>query len=375
MTKRIIAFLVVACALTGVLVWSQLRGEPLKVSGFVESDEIRVGSRVGGRVARVEAVEGHRVTKGDLLVELEPFDLLQRRSQAAAELAGRKADHEKLTIGFRSEEIAQAKAHRDQLAAKLDELKSGPRQQEIDAAKAELELAQSEYDLATEQFHRAETLLGRKAISEDDFDEARTKLQVARATVQVRQENLSLLQAGTRQEQIAQAEAQLEEAEQGWQLAKAGFRKEEITVAAAAVDAAEAALAAVDRQIEELQVVAPVDGVVEAVDLEPGDLVAAGAPMISIMDTSHIWVRAYVPENALDLKIGQELPITVDSFPGEHFKGRVSFIARQAEFTPGNVQTPEDRSKQVFRIKVRLEEGLDKLRPGMAADVWLEGPP
>jgi multidrug resistance efflux pump len=320
----------------------------------------------------VAIVEGQAVHRGNLLLELEPFDLLERRAEAAAQLAGRQAELEKLTTGFRREEIAQAKARRDQLAAKLEELKEGPRQQEIDAAKFELDLAQSEMDLATEQFRRAESLFGRKAIPEDQFDEARTKLQVARATLDVRQANLSLLEAGTREEQIAQGEAQLEEAEQGWQLTQAGYRTEDVKAAAAAVDAAEAALAAIDRQIEELRVVAPVGGVVEAVDLEPGDLVAAGAPVISIMDTSHLWVRAYVPEDALDLEIGREVRVAVDSFPGELFPGRISFIARQAEFTPGNVQTPEKRSKQVFRIKVRLEEGLDRLRPGMAADVRLE---
>jgi len=372
MTKRIVAFVGVACTLVGVLVWSQLRTGPLKVSGFVEADETRVGSRVGGRVARVAVVEGQRVTKGDLLVELEPFDLLQHRAEAAAVLAGRKAEHQKLTAGFRQEEIAQAAARRDQLAANLDELKNGPRPQEIDAAQAELELAEAELELATEQFRRAETLFGRQAVSEDQFDEARTKLQVAQATVEVQREKLSLLEAGTRQEQIKRAEAQLREADENWQLTTAGFREEEIAAARAAVDAAEAALAAIDEQIDELKVIAPIDGVVEAVDLEPGDLVAANAPVISLMDTSHLWVRAYVPENELDLTIDQELSISVDSYPGERFTGRISFIARQAEFTPGNVQTPEERSKQVFRIKVRLVEGLDRLRPGMAADVWLE---
>jgi HlyD family secretion protein len=375
MTKRIVAFVAVACVLVGLLVWSQLRAGRRKVSGFVEADEIRVGSRVGGRVARVAVVEGQSVRKGDLLLELAPFDLLDRRAEAAAVLAGRNAELEKLTAGSRQEEIAEAKARRDQLAAKLEELRNGPRQQEIDAAKAELRLAQAELDLATKQFSRAEKLFARQAISDDQVDEARMKLRVAQATVQVRQENLSLLEAGTRREQIAQAEAQLEEADQSWQLKKAGFRSEEIAAARASVDAAEAALAATDDQIEELRVIAPVEGVVEAVDLEPGDLVAANAPVISLMDTSHLWVRAYVPEDALDLAIDQELLVTVDSYPGERFTGRVSFIARQAEFTPGNVQTPEDRSKQVFRIKVRLAEGLEKLRAGMAADVWLEGPP
>jgi multidrug resistance efflux pump len=94
--------------------------------------------------------------------------------------------------------------------------------------------------------------------------------------------------------------------------------------------------------------------------------------VISMMDRRSLWVRAYVPEDRMDVEIGRAVAVTVDSRPGQRFAGRVGFIARQAEFTPGNVQTPEDRSRQVFRIKVILEEGRDVLRPGMGADVWLE---
>jgi membrane fusion protein YbhG len=107
------------------------------------------------------------------------------------------------------------------------------------------------------------------------------------------------------------------------------------------------------------------------VELHPGDLVIANAPVISLMDTRSLWVRAYVPENRLQQKVGEKLRVSVDSFPSQRFAAHLSFIARQAEFTPGNIQTPEERSKQVFRIKVVLDEGLDRLRPGMSADVWL----
>jgi multidrug resistance efflux pump len=110
---------------------------------------------------------------------------------------------------------------------------------------------------------------------------------------------------------------------------------------------------------------------VEALELRPGDLTAPGAPVLSLRDTSRMWVRAYVPENRLDIRLHQEMTVTVDSFPGQPFRGAVTFIAPEAEFTPANVQTPEERSKQVFRIKVTLREGLEQLRPGMAADVWL----
>ena len=117
---------------------------------------------------------------------------------------------------------------------------------------------------------------------------------------------------------------------------------------------------------------APVGGVVEALALRPGDLLAANAPALLLLDPSRLWVRAYVPEGRLTLTLGQEVSLQVDPFPGERFRGRVSYIAGEAEFTPGNVQTPNERSKQVFRIKVSLVDGLDRLRPGMSADVVLD---
>jgi RND family efflux transporter MFP subunit len=254
--------------LLGYLVYSQHRHEPLRVSGFVEADEIRVGSRVGGRVSKTIAVEGATAKVGNLLIELEPYDLLARQSQSQAQLASATA----------SEELA--KITRDRIKAAFES----------------------------------------KSTSASEMDKAEAELKNASAQVNLRN----------------------------------------------------AELAQITEQIKELKIYSPCDGTVEAVDLQPGDLVAPNAPVLSLLDTGHLWIRAYVPENRLDIQIGQKVPITVDSFPGKTFSGHISFISRQAEFTPNNVQTPEERSKQVFRIKVEIDEGRDVLRPGMTADVVLD---
>jgi multidrug resistance efflux pump len=216
-------------------------------------------------------------------------------------------------------------------------------------------------------------LAANNATTQENLDQATEALAAAEAAVAAQQEELNLLEAGTREEAIRSARAKVEEARLAWELAKQGFREEEIAQAQAARDAAAAAVDAIGQRIEELTIRSPVDGVVEALDLQPGDLAPAAGPVMSLMDVSHMWVRAYVPENRLDLELGQEMRVTVDSFPGEEFAAELTFISRQAEFTPSNVQTPEERVKQVFRIKVELREGLDRLRPGMAADVWLTG--
>lgn len=373
-TFKIIVAAAVIIALVTALVYSQLRPVPLRVSGFIESHEIRIGSRVGGRVAEVLVEEGDTVKAGEPLVRLEPFDLREKRAQAEAQLRERQEILARLKSGFRPEEIATARAQVEQLRALLQKLVAGPRKQEIAAAQARLRLANADLDRAQLLYNRTEQLVRSGASTQDQFDEVEKQLKVARAQVEVAQDELAILEEGTRIEDIDAAKANVAGAEADYDLKARGYRAEEIAEAAAAVDAAQATLAAVDRQIQELTITAPISGAVEATDLRPGDLINANAPAVSLIDLNDLWVRAYVPENHLNLQVGQELVITVDSFPGREFTGRITFIARQAEFTPGNVQTPEERSKQVFRIKVALVSGLDVLRPGMSADVWLQGP-
>ncbi len=370
MIKRILPIFLVASVLAILLLAHKWRSDPMKVSGFIEAHEIRLGSRVGGRVAKVHVQEGQAVKAGDVLVELEPFDLLARQAEARANLAAGKSDYARLTAGFRPEEIAQAKARVAQLTADHERLVSGPRQPEIEAARARVEVAKAGVTLAERVHKRTEELLRTNAIAAEQMDRAIEELDAARGQFVARTKELQLLEEGTRQEDIAAAKARLDEAAAALDLMLAGYRQEEIAQSKAKVDAAESALAAILAQISELKIVAPINGVVESMELRPGDLTAPGGPVMSMMESEELWVRAYLPER-LHLEIGQTVPVTVDSFSDE-FAGEVTFISRQAEFTPSNVQTPEERSKQVFRIKVTIREGQDRLRPGMSADVWLK---
>ena len=372
MQKRLLAIAAVSAVLLLMLFQSQRRSGPLKVSGFIESDEIRVGSRVGGRVKAVPVAEGQTVERGDLLVDLEPFQLLEQKAQADALLAEAQAEFERLTAGFRPEEIAQAKARHDQLAAFVKKLKNGTRAEDLAVVRSQVELAQGELGLAKLKHQRVEALYVKQAATPDELDQAATELRVKQSLLEVRRSELEKYERGTREEDLEEAEAQWDEANQAWQLKRNGYRREEVAQAKAALESASAAGKAIQRQLDELRVTAPVDGVVEALDLQPGDLVGANSPVLSLIDTSRLWVRAYVPENRLNLQVGEEVRVTVDSLPNERFRGTISFISRQAEFLPGNVQTPEERSKQVFRIKVALAETTGRLRPGMSADVVFE---
>ncbi|NOX56031.1 MAG: HlyD family efflux transporter periplasmic adaptor subunit [Planctomycetes bacterium] len=370
--RKIVAGVLIVIVLFGLLLYSQRIRGPFHVSGFIEADEVRVGSRVGGRVLRVHVDEGQRVPDDGVLFELEPFDLKEQRAEAAAILAERRAELDRLVAGYRSEEIAQAQARVEQLKANLEKLRNGPRPEEIEAAAKEAKEAEERYRLADLKYKRAEQLLGRGAITQDEFDRISSEVRAARATWEARQARHRLLQKGTREEDIRQAVAQLKEATAALQLLQNGYRSEQIARARAAVEAAEASLRAIDRRIEELTVKGRPGLIVQAIDLHPGDLVGANVPAVSLLDPRTLRVRAYVPENRLNIQVGDRVWVRVDSFPGERFAGRITFISQEAEFTPRNVQTPEERSKQVFRIKVTLEEGHGRLRPGMSADVFFE---
>ncbi len=368
----VIPLIAVALAL---LVASRRQTQPFFVSGFLEADEIRVGSRVGGRVASVLAGEGKPVEPGSALAELDAFDLLERRAQARATLAAREAQMDRFRAGFRVEEIEQARARRDRAQAVYDRLVAGPRALEIQILENKLEYARAQFVKADIEHARIEKLFAEGRAAKEEMDEVTRLIDSARAAFNVARDELALAREGTRAEEIAEARAALAESAQALALLEKGFRPEEIAEAAANVDAARAAIAALERQRDELTIRAPCACVVEAIDLQPGDLVSANAPVISLLDSASLWVRAYVPENRLNLALGQPVSVRVDSFPDRHFAGRISFIARQAEFTPANIQTPEERSKQVFRIKVLLDEGREVLRPGMSADVFLEPVP
>jgi len=362
----------VAAGVVGWLYWQQIRARPLVVSGFVEADQIRVGSRVGGRVSEVIAQEGQRVKAGEVLYRIDPFDLQERLAEGKAELARANAEYSRLKAGYRPEEIAEARAKRDQAAATLDKLKAGPRKQEIEKGRALLAAKKADQELAETEYARVMRLKKESTAAQIEVDRVERAVKAARADADAAEQDLKLLEEGTRKEDIAAAVSALAQTAAAAELLEAGYRAEDVAQAEAMVAAAKAKVAALEVQVGELDVRAPVDSVVEAIDLRPGDLVAANAPSASLLDEARYWVRTYVPESRLGrVRLDQTMMVSCDSFPGERFKGHVTFIASEAEFTPRNIQTPEERSKQVFRLKVTLDEGRDKLRVGMPVDVHL----
>jgi multidrug resistance efflux pump len=281
---------------------------PPSASGTIETDEVHVASRYGGRVERILAWEGDLLTNGQLLVELD-----------AAEL----------------------RAQRDQAAAELDESIAGPRPQEIDAAKAEWGALVAQLDLARIEAKRAVELFAQKTVSETERDQTVSRAAALEKNVAAAKSRHDLLLAGTRPERIAQAKARLVE---------------------------------LDSQLREMRVLAPTNCVLEVLSVKSGDVLAPNREVATLLMTGHLWVRVYVPQPWLgSIQLNQKVRVKADAFPAREFEGEVEQIGRAAEFTPRNVQTPGERVKQVFGIKVRLKD--ERLRAGMSVDVFFPGVP
>jgi len=297
--------------------------EKIVLFGTIEARDAELASRLGGRVVEVHAREGDRVRRGQVLITLDRGPATAAVAEAAAALA--------------------------EARARLRELRRGTRNQEIEQGRARAEAARARAQDARANFRRGRELYRQGVISAREFDRVKAAHEAADARWREALERVALLEEGPRPEQI--------------------------TAAAAAVKRARAVLRRARLDLREATVKAPWQGIIEVLDLEPGDFVAPGLPLVTLADPNRLWVRAYVPENLLGwVPLGAEAFVTVDSFPGRSYRGRVEFVATEAEFIPRNIQTREDRALQVYGIKVALVERED-LRAGMAAEVIIERAP
>ena len=372
--------IVLACILigavllgTGYALWNMIgvKGS-IVISGIIEADDIHVGSKVGGRVLKVVAREGQTVKAGEVLVLLEPRELDASLAEAQAAMRQAQAKLALLSSGYRQEEIEQGEAAVKQSQAELNQLVAGPRQQEIEQARADWLAAKAQAENSRKLQGRMEDLSKRDLIAKQDFDDAQAKAEESEQRMKAARERYDLVLAGTRTEEIERARQRLAEAEAKLRQLKSGYRKEEVAQVKSEVEAARARVELTRTQLDETVIKAPVDAVVEVLDLEPGDLVGAGKPMATLLRTNSLWVRAYLPEAKLGfVKAGVKVTVRVDSFPRRDFAGIVRRVSRQAEFTPRNVQTWEERVLQVFQTEVVIDDPDQVLRPGMNADVTI----
>jgi HlyD family secretion protein len=334
MNHAIITRLVLIALLSSAAAGCRNGGESAvpKASGYVEATEVRVAPEVGGRLIELKVEEGDRVAVGDVIgrlattaTELALRRLEAERDQVAAQLR-------LLLAGARPEDIRQARAQVDSAAA--------------DVRAAEAELVSAEADLK-----RFEGLLEVNAGSRKQRDDAATRRDVALARVLAGKERTRA-------------------AEEGLARLRAGARVEEIAAARARVAAAEAQIAALQKDLADAVFESPVAGIVTSKLVDAGEVIPARAPVVVVTDLDHAWANVYVDEPIVPrLTLGRKVTILTDA--GHRMDGAITFISPKAEFTPRNVQTAQERSRLVYRIKVSTDNRQGVLKPGMPVEVEL----
>ena len=361
MKRKLLIPVVLGAALAAMGAYSMnwfRRDTALEGSGTVEARNIRVGSKVGGRIDKVLVREGDTVEAGQVLISFDDKEL-------QASLAQSRANAVKAERGFRPEEIAEARAAAAQAKAEYEQRRNGYRQEDIAAAEADLDRATADEVRTRLDFQRYDSLAQKDLVSKQQRDTAEANWKMAAALKQNAQHKLDELKRGYRPEEIASAEARYHQTQATLEKFEHGSRAEDIA-------AARAALAYDEARYRERQVVAPSAATVEVLDVRPGDLIAPNTPIATLLERDQIYVRIYIPETEIGrVRVGQKAEIRVDSFPHQTFSGSVEQINQQAEFLPRNVQTREERVHQVFGVKVRIDDSSHRVLAGMAADVKL----
>ncbi len=383
-TRRLrVAGILAAAAVILLLVsrrWSGSSNSSIHLAGNIEMTEVKVSFKISGRLAERLVDEGDVVEKGAVAARLDQEQLLHQRDQARAALKAAESqlaqletaiDYQRATLAAQLEERrAAVEAARAQLA----ELEAGSRPQEIERARARLEEARTEFERARSDFERIATLQRTGDVSRAYYDQVRARFEAARAQMRQAVEALAVIEEGPRKETIAGARARLEQAKAALTTTEAlrlelRRREQELEMRRAEVERARAQLALIESQLEDTVARSPVNGIVLAKAAEPGEVIAAGTTVVTIADVARPWLRGYITERELGrVRLGSKARVRTDSFPGKVYEGRVSFIASEAEFTPKQIQTEEERVKLVYRVKIEVENPNQELKLNMPAD-------
>lgn len=352
----------------------------LRISGNIELTEVDLSFKTPGRMVALAVDEGDFVKPGQTLARLDSAELEQQRSREAAgvEAAHSSVAQLRTAIAWQGEtlagDIALKKADLATAEARLKEMLNGARPQEVETAKSLAAEAAVQNDLAQRDWQRAQTLYKQDDISTAQHEQFRTRAQTAAAGLKRAQEQLALVQEGPRQEQIAQQRAIVDRARAALRVAEANRlelqrRRQEMTMRQADVERAQAQRGLLDVQLQDRTLLSPIAAVVLAKSAEPGEVLAGGATVLTLGDLSRPWVRGYVGERDLGrVKLGMAASISTDSFPDKRYRGRITFISSEAEFTPKQIQTQEERQKLVYRIKIEVENPNQELKDNMPVD-------
>lgn len=308
--------------------------DQLRVSGNVEATEVHTAAEVAGRIVQLRVDEGDRIEAGAVIARLDTEDTMLQIARTRADRATAVAQLRLLEAGSRAEDIRQGRA-------------------QVDAATADAAAVDAEVKAAQLDLDRFQALLTANAGSVKQRDDAQARLDTAKARQRAGQDRVR---------SAAEALARLE----------AGTRPEEIQTARARVGATDAQIAVLEKSLRDADVVSPLSGIVTQKLVDAGEIVARGTPLVVITDLDHAWANLFVPEPMVPrVAIGQAATVFTDA-GGQGLQGRVTYVSPRAEFTPRNVQTAEERSKLVYKIKVTVDNSAGVLKLGMPVDAELK---
>ncbi|MFB3904180.1 MAG: efflux RND transporter periplasmic adaptor subunit [Acidobacteriota bacterium] len=383
--RLLIPLVLIAAVLVSIAMYSRgwFSSEPahrIAFSGNIEMTEVKIAFRIPGKIVELSLKEGDPVKAGTIIARLDTAQLESQKQRvvAARVFSQARLDQVNTAIDLQSQtvegQIEQRRAEVRSAQAVLNELLAGSRKQDIEQAQAGVDRARTEDQIAERDWQRAQTLFENEDISASAHDQARSRYEAAAAGLRQAEERLSLVKEGPRVETIEAARAQLSRAQAGLRLAEAARlevkrTRQEREARLAEIQQVEAELGVINAQLNDSIATAPSDGVVLVKSAELGEVVAAGSTILTLGDIDHPWLRGYVGEKDLGrIKLGMPVRVTTDSFPGKVYRGKISFISSEAEFTPKQIQTPEERVKLVYRIKVDLENPNHELKSNMPAD-------
>lgn len=385
MKKRLILILLIVVAGGAALIYnmrdpSRKPGDRIMVSGNIELTEVNIAFKTAGRLIERNVDEGDMVKKGQVVARLDRDQLIAQKEREAAGLASAEAqlaqaetslEWQKQTLAA---DIEQKKADLSSSEARLSELENGSRPQEKLDAKASVDAARSEVERSKRDWDRAQTLYKNDDISTAQYDQYRNRWESAEAALKSASEREGLVLAGPRIEQIKAQAALVERARGALKMSEANSlemkrREQELTTRRAEIARSHASMNLIASQLDDTVAASPVDGIVLVKSADVGEVLAAGTTVVTVGDIEHPWLRGYINETDLGrVKIGSKARVTTDSYKGKVYNGRVSFISSEAEFTPKQIQTQEERVKLVYRIKIEIDNPQHELKSNMPAD-------
>lgn len=359
----------------------------ITVSGNIELQQVDIAFKMSGRLVERTVDEGDRVTKGTVVARLDREQLLRQREREQAALSAARAQLAQTETGLQFQrqnleaDLELRAADVSAAQARLDEIRKGARTGEVRDASAAVEGARAEFDRAERDYERARKLRDNGDIAQSQLDQYRSRFESSRAYLRQSEERLGLVKEGPRQETVDASSASLARARAALKVGHANELElqrlaQEITARRAEIEKAQAQIALVDSQLADTVAVSPINGTVLVKSANVGEVLAPGTAVVTVGDLEHPWMRAYVGERDLGrVRLKSKVRVTSDSYPGKIYHGTVVFISPEAEFTPKQIQTTEERIKLVYRIKIEIENSAQELKANMPVDaeILLEG--